>query len=101
MTDTQTNLLTPGATVHLLNNTKYAGCWTLAAVGAPDGNGWQAITGTNRMAWHTRAADAFATEADARAEAKSRRAPRRTRQVSGEWGMACLLVSKLDGKAAR
>jgi hypothetical protein len=96
--------LTPGTTVHLLRGSKYAGAWELAEVGEPDANGWQHLRTVDHgpmtvREWYSRPEDAFASEAEARAEGRNRRAPRRQRQIAGEWGQAALLVTALDRTA--
>ena len=95
--------LAAGTTVHLLSASKYHGKYRLIEVAAPDANGWQHIkaakfwsvknhagqvhSGTSVIEWHTRTDDAFATEADARSEAKARRQPRRQRMSGyGDFG---------------
>jgi hypothetical protein len=94
-TDTNsTQVLVPGATVHLLRGSKYAGEWKLTEVSPAEGYpGWFFIR-ADRGQWFTQPADAFATEAEARAEGRARRQPRRAKVqpvVAGEWGMACQL----------
>ena len=100
--------LTAGTTVHLLRGTQYAGAWTLTEVGAPDANGWQAITSSplpdrpySGRGWITRAEDAFATEAEARAAGKARRKPRTVRTPQPLYGDFAMLAAfsgiKTDG----
>jgi len=92
--------LTAGQTVHLLRGTQYAGAWNLTEVGAADANGWQAIAGGGRR-WFTQAADAFATEAEARAAGKARRKPRTVRTAQPLYGDFAMLAAfsgiKTDG----
>ena len=92
--------LTAGTTVHLLRGTQYAGAWTLTEVGAPDANGWQAIADGGRR-WFTQAADAFATEEEARAAGRARRQPRRVRTAQPLYGDFAMLAAfngiKTDG----
>ncbi|MGH9094475.1 MAG: hypothetical protein ACRDXE_04880 [Acidimicrobiales bacterium] len=98
--------LTPGTTVHLLRGSRYSGAWTLETVGAEHVEnfpGWYVITADNGR-WMVREIDAFATEADARAEARNRRAPRGSRKptthtaiTSGEWGMAVQIGRMCSG----
>ena len=93
--------LTAGTTVHLLRGTQYAGAWTLTEVGAPDANGWQAIADGGRR-WFTQAADAFATEEEARAAGRARRQPRRVRTAQPLYGdFAMLAAFNGAGRRAR
>lgn len=78
---------------HVLRNTRYLGAFDVATL-EPAGDGWVTITTSDRVQLVTRPADMFATEAEARAEAKARRQPRRPNRVpviAGEAGMAILL----------
>ena len=87
---TASALLVPGNTVHLLRGSKYAGEWKLTSVEAHDGT-WVKIT-DGGASWFTQEADAFATEAEARAEAKNRRAPRKARTARPLYGDFALLA---------
>jgi len=78
-------MITKGATVHILRGSKYAGPWTISEAGDPDGDGWREISDGHRR-WFARDVDAFTTEAEARAEARNRRQPRRTRQPQPLYG---------------
>lgn len=95
-----------GRTVHLLNGTRYAGEWTIDRVweqGEHPG-GYFRIAGTGGQ-WSTRMDDVFATEADARAEARNRRQPRRARQAQPLYGdfaqLAALHGIATDGTGRR
>jgi hypothetical protein len=96
-----------GRTVHLLNGTRYAGAWTVTWViteaDAPV-DAWFRIFADRRM-WSSRMADVFASEAEARAEARSRRAPRRSRQPEPLYGDYAQLAAfhgiRTDGTGRR
>lgn len=100
-----TNEITAGSTLHLLRGTKYAGAWNLTAVGTPDANGWVSITDDRNRSWFTRQDDAFATESDARSEAKNRRKPRQARTPRPLYGdgavMAMVMGISTDGSGRR
>jgi len=89
--------LIAGRTVHVLRGSKYAGAWELAEVGEADENGYRQIIDTRKRSWFARDEDAFATEADAKAEAKARRAPRRPRQEAPLYGDGGMLVMMARG----
>lgn len=74
-----------GRTWHVLNNTKYAGTWAIDSAEPIEGTEWVTVRDGRRQ-WNVRLADCFATEADARAEARSRRQPRRARTARPLYG---------------
>lgn len=87
-----------GKTVHIARGAKYAGAFEIAEA-TEEGGGWVAIRMTNRVEWHTREEDTFATESEARECAKSRRQPRRQRVgLYGDFGwLAVFSGIRTDG----
>lgn len=102
MTTTPDTHLDPhaGDTVHILRGSKYAGAWTLTADPVLRPDGWLEIRG-NGAQWFARPCDLFATEVDARTEAKARRRPRTPRTGTTLYGdyatIAMLNGIRLDG----
>ena len=94
-----------GTTVHIARGAKYAGAFEVAEA-TEAGDGWIAIrfrpAGMDieaRCEWFTRPEDTFATEAEARECARSRRQPRRRRPaLYGDFGwLAAFSGIRTDG----
>jgi hypothetical protein len=94
-------------TYHALRGTKYSGGgWTPtgATQTTSDGAEWLEIK-ADGATWFARACDLFATETQARAEARSRRAPRQVRTPQPLYGdfaqLAALNGIRTDGTGRR
>lgn len=99
--------------VHVLRGTRYLGCWqdpTIRPAGEVpevrgDAAGWLAVTDARGTMALARPEDLFDTEAEARAEAKARRQPRRPRQARPLYGdyaqLAAFVGIATDGSGRR
>jgi hypothetical protein len=103
MTTTQNAADLPGTTVHVLRNTRYEGAFTITEIVGTEGE-WVSFK-AGKVQYAARLIDFFATEAEAKAEAKARRAPRTARQPQPLYGdyaqFAALQGIATDGTGRR